>query len=521
MSIFSQVQLQRPKHNTFNLSHDRKMSVQFGKLTPILVQETVPNETWHIKSNQLVRFAPLIAPVMHAFNIYTHFFFVPNRLLWDNWEDFITGGEDGTANPAFPTLTYGSSNFAVGKLPDYLGLPVQQTFETDYQVNALPFSAYQFIYNEYYRDQNLITEKGYKAVDGNNTGISTTLQSRAYMHDYFTSCLPFTQKGAEATIPLGDTADVFFNNPSVPTTVNDTGLTNIPAIYNDIETNNLGGSPTQEMVYDAGGGTRRTLAVNNSGSLKVNLTTATAATINDLRNAFRLQEWLEKNARGGSRYNESILVHFGINAGDARLQRPEYIGGGSTPVQISEVLQTSANTSEPTPQGNMAGHGIAMGRNGSVRYKTREHGFIMGIMSVMPKTGYDQGVPKIYRKFDKFDYYFPSFAHLGEQPVLNEELYLNDDAFNQDTFGYLPRYAEYKYIPSSVHGEFRTTLDFWHLSRQFASRPALNLQFIQMQPDNADRIFAVPEAEDKLYCYINNQIKAKRPMPYFGTPKGV
>jgi hypothetical protein len=239
-------------------------------------------------------------------------------------------------------------------------------------------------------------------------------------------------------------------------------------------------------------------------------------TINELRRAFRLQEWLEKNARGGTRYIENILAHFGVKSSDSRLQRPEYITGVKSPVVVSEVLQTGQ--SDTTPQGNMAGHGISVtsGRTGS--YYCEEHGYIIGIMSVMPKTAYQQGIPKTFLKNDPLDYFWPSFAHIGEQEVQVQELYAYTSN-KENTFGYVPRYAEYKYMPSRVAGDFRTTLDYWHLGRIFDSEPSLNQDFIECTPSATSRIFAVedPDAQ-KLYCHVLNKIKAVRPMPKYGTP---
>jgi hypothetical protein len=238
-------------------------------------------------------------------------------------------------------------------------------------------------------------------------------------------------------------------------------------------------------------------------------------TINDLRRAFRLQEWLEKNARGGTRYIENILTHFGVKSSDKRLQRPEYITGVKSPVVISEIVNTTGQT-EGLPQGNLAGHGVSVSSGRSGSYFCEEHGYIIGIMSVMPKTAYQQGIPKTFLKNDTLDYFWPSFAHIGEQPVTNNEIYAYT-ASAEDTFGYVPRYAEYKYMPSRVAGDFRTTLDYWHLGRKFATQPSLNSAFVNC--DATKRIFAVDDPEgDSLYCHVLNKIKAVRPMPKFGTP---
>jgi len=507
----------RPQHNTFDLSHSRKFSMSIGKITPTCVMECVPGDSFNVKTTQLLRFAPLIAPIMHQSSMYCHFFFVPNRLLWDNWEEYITGGEDaadpGYTAPVFPyyeDLTgLGITN---GSLADYLGLPTVVTTE---KISCLPFLAYNKIYNEYFRDQNLIDKVTDSAIDGKQTGNVPSIQNRAWQHDYFTSALPWTQKGPEATIPLGSSAPLQRKNFNV------TGIfTTAGSSATGVELGTLANEHLKDITSGAGG---TPLSLDNSQSMEVDLTDATASSINDLRRAFRLQEWLERNARGGSRYIEVIMAHFGVQSSDARLQRPEFLGGSATPITISEVLQTSesrvAAAPEETPQGNMAGHGVSVGSSNYVSYKCEEHGYIIGLCTVMPKTAYQQGIPKHFNKFDKFDYFWPSFANIGEQPIYNKELYVDDaDGQNDNVFGYTPRYAEYKYLPSTVHGEFRDSLKFWHMGRIFGSRPNLNATFVECNEDEVDRVFNVTEGDENLYVYLHNHIKARRPMPYFGTP---
>ena len=530
MSIFSKVAMPRPAHNTFDLSHDKKMSIKMGELIPTLALECVPGDSFSIKSTNLTRFAPMLAPIMHRASVYTHYFFVPNRLVWDKWEDFITGGLDGLQEPAFPVLWNSGSDITVniGSLADFMGLPDGDV--GDETISALPFAMYNKIYNDYYMDENLSTALVTDLTSGNNAYPNFwDLQKRSWQHDYFTSALPWTQKGPEATIPLGVTAPLLYGDYSTPGDPSSedymylrkpesVGGTTINNFNNTLKTDGDGAAYYSGTTDFANWDVTKTHVAD--------LKDATAASINELRRAFRLQEWLERNARGGSRYIEVILAHFGVQSSDARLQRPEFLGGSATPISISEVLQTSANSAsaEPlsgeTPQGNMAGHAVSVGSSNRVAYKCEEHGYIIGIMSVMPKSAYQQGVPKHFMKFDKFDYFWPSFANIGEQPILNVELY-NDttDNKNDDTFGYTPRYAEYKYIPSSVHGEMRKSLNFWHMGRIFASRPALNQDFIEMDADEVSRIFAVQEQDSEdLYVYLHNHIKARRPMPYFGTP---
>ncbi|MDC3307590.1 hypothetical protein OAV47_02035, partial [bacterium] len=487
----------------------------------ISVMEVVPGDKFNIKATNLTRFAPLITPIMHQASVYCHFFFVPNRILWPNWENFISGGEDGLADPTFPTVDLTiPSQYGIHTLADYLGLPTGSQISN---VSALPFAAYQKIYQDYYRDENLITKTDVSVSDGTQSALDTIelaeMKKRAWQHDYFTSALPWTQRGPEATIPLGTTAPIKYeNNPGLPTELryNSTGGKIISLSSPDITADAYGGAglniPSNTLVD-----------FDNSGNLFTDLSTATASSINDLRRAFRLQEWLERNARGGARYIEIITAHFGVRSSDARLQRPEFLGGSSTPITISEVLQTSntagATGDKATPQGNMAGHGVSVGSSNYVSYRAEEHGYIIGIMSVMPKTAYQQGVPKHWKKLDKFDYYWPSFANIGEQPIYNEELYHQNTAEDAEVFGYTPRYAEYKYIPSTVHGEFRDTLKFWHMGRIFQTKPVLNQDFIECDSTEVDRVFAVEDdATEHLYVYLHNEVKATRLMPYFGTP---
>jgi len=522
MSIFSKVAMPRPQTNTFDLSHDRKFSGKIGELMPISVMEVVPGDKFDIKATNLTRFAPLITPIMHKASVYCHFFFVPNRILWPNWENFISGGEDGLADPTFPTVNLTiPTQYGVQTLADYLGLPTGSQISN---VSALPFAAYQKIYQDYYRDENLITKTDVTLSDGSQSGADTieltSMKKRAWQHDYFTSALPWTQRGPEATIPLGTTAPILYNNnPGQPTRLydnsNGTPISGFNSAVTPFETGN-----NQDLFISSPQPTY--IDFDNSRDLVADLSGATASSINDLRRAFRLQEWLERNARGGARYIEIITAHFGVRSSDARLQRPEFLGGSSTPITISEVLQTSntagATGSDATPQGNMAGHGVSVGSSNYVSYKAEEHGYIIGIMSVMPKTAYQQGVPKHWKKLDKFDYYWPSFANIGEQPIYNEELYHQNNPTDAEVFGYTPRYAEYKYIPSTVHGTFRTSLDFWHMGRIFSTKPTLNADFIECDSAEVDRVFNVPSGEEHLYVYLHNEVKATRLMPYFGTP---
>jgi len=502
-NLFNSIQLFKPKKNVFDLSHDFKFSGDMGNLIPILVNECVPGDNYTISCEAMVRFAPMIAPIMHRVDVSMHYFFVPNRILWDNWEKFIV--DASVSAPVYPYIDYtggGWTNYE--KFMDYMGVPPKGS-GTGTQLNALPFAAYQCIYNEYYRDQNLVTSVNYKLTDGTqaNIGDLLTMRKRAWEHDYFTSSLPFAQKGNAVDIPIG--AIEGDANIAIDSTL----TTNY-----SLATNTTGAATTVwaqvNNAIPVGVGPQTRVFAQTDG-LEVQ-----PGTINDLRRAMRLQEWLEKNARGGTRYVENILTHFGVKSSDARLQRPEYITGVKSPIVISEVLNTTGETTG-LPQGNMAGHGIGVVSGKYGKYFCEEHGYIIGIMSIMPKTAYQQGIPRTYLKKDTLDYFWPSFANIGEQEVQNQELYAYT-ATSQDTFGYVPRYAEYKYLPSRVAGEFRTSLDYWHLGRIFANQPALNQNFIECDPAATKRIFAVEEGADSLYCHVYNKIRALRPMPKYGTP---
>jgi len=514
-NIFNTIQYDAPKKNVFDLTHDVKMSMKMGELTPCLVLECIPGDTFVLGADTLVRFAPLISPVMHRMDTTIHYFFVPNRILWDQWEEFITPG----AEPKTPPTFYISDNLDanVQRFNDYMGIP-KITTGSEFEVSALPFAAYQKIYNDYYRDQNLIPEQPDKLVDGiNDITKFSVMRNRSYEHDYFTSALPFAQKGSAVDIPLGNVRlkDDWDDTINKPNFVSDTG-THPPAsgsFYQTLGANGQIQTEFQGIPY----------AYDPDGSLEV-----TPTTINDLRRAFKLQEWLERAARGGSRMIETLKVFFNVNSSDKRLQRAEYITGTKSPVVISEVLNTNGSfnpeTDNPTspPQGNMAGHAISVngGKNGS--YYCEEHGYIIGIVSTLPKTAYYGGVPRTYLKKDPTDYFWPQFAHLGEQQI--NALELNANLPSDEPFGYTPRYSEYKYMPSRVAGEFAAdSLDFWHMGKIFDSNSStqlLNKDFIECKPDsdNITRIFAVQDGTDYLYSHILHRIKAIRPMPRFGTP---
>lgn len=504
--LFDSISLRRPKRNKFDLSHERKMSFDMGVLTPIMCQEIVPGDSFRVRSEIFMRMAPMLAPVMHRVNLFTHYFFVPNRLLWDEWEDFITGGRLGTTTPVVPTMGSSSMAVGIGSLGDYLGMPLDLGSFDDVPVSALPFRAYQLIYDEFYRDQNLTVPLDILKTSGDIPAGAEmtkllTLRKRAWEKDYFTSALPWAQRGGAVGVPVSGVVGAgTFKTGDIRKT-SDGSLSSTGALSATLGVEKVGG--TENVYHD----------VDGEGTL-----TDASVTINELRRSARLQEWLEKNARGGARYVEQILSHFGVKSSDARLQRPEYLGGGKQPVTISEVLSTVGDFTEPVPQGNMSGHGVSFGTSNGFKRSFEEHGFVIGLMSVLPKTAYQQGLPKMFRRPDKFDYFWPEFANIGEQEILTSEIYFSKDEVDPDqVWGYQSRYAEYKYHCDSVHGDFKTSLAFWHMGRIFASAPLLNTGFVESDP--TERIFAVTDpVADKLYCQVYNRVDAMRPMPYFGTP---
>lgn len=509
-NIFNQIQVTSPQSNWFDLSHDVKLSLNMGQLVPIMCIKTMPGDKYKISCESLLRFAPMVAPIMHRVDVTMHYFFVPNRLVWPNWEKYITNTKLETTDllPVHPYVNINNDSYT--RLCDYLGIPNPIGTEVE-KVSAIPFAAYLKIWNDYYRDQNLQEDVADICTlsDGENTmgagGVFGDLMLRAWEHDYFTAALPFAQKGDPVTIPIVGTVRLDATNTD-PGKLRKAIDNTFPA-GNDTLTSNSGTlgddlTDPQPLRYDPNG----TLIVDNVES-----------NINDLRKAYVLQRWLEKSARAGSRYTEQLKVQFDVRSSDARLQRPEYITGTKSPVVISEVLQTSQTAS--SPQGNMAGHGVSVTEGQYGDYFCEEHGYIIGIMSVMPKTAYQQGIPKHFLEIGSplDDYPWPDFANIGEQPVLNKELYAFQGEAGDEIFGYVPRYAQYKYEPNRVAGDFRTSLDFWHMGRIFETPPTLSQSFIECVPTH--RIFAVTDPEEqKMWCHVYNQVKANRRLPYFGTP---
>jgi hypothetical protein len=486
--IFESTQNADPSSSGFDLSHSKTLSMDMGYLVPHLVHEVLPKDNTYGRSEHLVRLAPLVAPVMHRIDVWQHFFFVPNRLLWNQWEDFITGGRQGTTAPVMPTVTLATAEHANGTLADYLGIT---TASGSLSVSSLAFRAYLQIWNDYFRDPNLEDPK-----DITDDSLIKPLRQRAWEKDYFTSCLPWEQRGVEVDVNM--TPD-----SSTPAVLRKVSGGAFPADGTIGSESSIDGELQMKSGTDSGA--------------NVYLDPNLSVTLNQLRESAALQRFLEANARGGPRYIEQIAMHFGVKSSDARLQRAEFLGSSKTPLTISEVLNTSATATDP--QGNMAGHGVSVGEEGTFKHFAEEHGFIMGITSILPKTSYNQGVPRHFDRSSRTDYYWPEFANLGEQEVLNKELYWIDGnpTHNQGIFGYQQRWAEYKYVQDSVHGDFRNSnLDHWHMARQFSSAPSLNTDFVRADPTN--RIFADTSSEHKVWCQVYNSLKASRAMPYFSIP---
>jgi hypothetical protein len=535
--IFQQQRMNAPRMSAFDLSREQKLTCRMGELVPTYLEEVLPGDQFRVKTESLVRFAPMLAPIMHRVDVFMHYFFVPNRIIWNDWEDFITGERDTNTQLAelkVPTYNVNSDDVTAKmygntvstderKLADYLGLPVDNIgagITQNLYVSQLPFRAYQQIYNDYYRDQNFEDEIDYSTVTN-----YSKLRYRKYEKDYFTSALPWPQRNAT---PVGVPIDVNYASQSIAFT---TG----------------GGNPTSGNMtigpLNPGGGRQIT---DGSIPIKIeNLSTTLDFQINELRKASALQRWFEKQALGGHRYIETIYSHFGVKSSDRRLQRAEYLGGGKTPVLISEVLNTSATTDNGPqapqdgtyqPQGTMTGHAISSGESMAFQTQIEEHGYIMGIMSIMPKPAYSQGVPRHFLRQEKFDYFWPELANLGEQEVKDVEIYVNDttitktdndevvpvnqNAISLPTFGYQQRYAEYKYGQNTIHGDFRNTLHYWHMARKFSSVPALNDLFHEVDPEDESitNVFAVMDKVDTCWVQLYHDVKARRPMPYFANP---
>lgn len=537
MSVFSTVQGNRVGRSVFNLSHNKRFTCDMGELIPVTLVECVPGDTMKIGCEAVTRFQPLVAPILDSVDLTVHYFFVPFRLLFDgdkDWETFITGGKGGNdTSISLPKFKFAYANgnastnpnnpFSKGvisgkySLWDYFGLPIPSATQSDLQkiidtdgVIGFPQRAYNLIWNEYYRDENLCDEI---SLD------NSTVMYRAWKKDYFTSSLPWQQRGISPALPISGTIPVNLNGSSF-------ALANpVFAFGSDergIQTN------SDSLLRPVGNSIYSSTLTNVKGSASgisgsVNLENATTFNIAVLREAMQIQRWMEMNARGGVRYTEFLKAHFGIAPRDEVLQRPEYLGGTKSGVVISEVLQTSQTTSgeSGSPQGNLSGHGLGAMSDFICSYTAKEFGYIVGIASYMPKPSYQQGVNRAFTRKTKYDFYFPEFAHLSEQAVKKGEIYATGNASDNDIFGYQSCYSELRYMPSINCSDMRDTFSYWHLGRIFSSAPSLNAGFLTTNPSYSGGIrkdiFAV-QNEPGLIVNFGNVIKAVRPLPVYGTP---
>ncbi len=536
---FSRIPQAEIQRSVFNRSHGYKTTFNEGYLVPFYVDEVLPGDTVDLKTNLFARLATPIVPFMDNVFLETFFFYVPNRLVWENWER-MNGAQDNPGDSTdflVPQLSSGTG-FAVQSLADYFGLP---TGVANIKVSALPFRAYNLIYNEWFRDENL--QDSVKVLRGDSDDLANyTLLKRGKRHDYFTSCLPWPQKGEAVQLPIS--ATIKYNGSDLVTSTSfegtytgaySSGMAGVVGFHASSggDVHQIGSQNMMLMSQEVDNASVKanigSVSLNQffpkkyfsdlAGGLAVDNASGSSITINELRQAFQIQKLLERDARGGTRYTEILRSHFGVISPDARLQRPEYLGGSSTRININPVAQT-ASTDSVTPQGNLAAFGTAGDSFQGFTKSFVEHGFIIGLVNVRADLTYQQGLSRMWSRKSRFDFYYPVLAHLGEQAVLNKEIYCDGSADDEKVFGYQERYAEYRYFPSLITGKFRSSdpqsLDYWHLSQHFQNRPVLNAEFIQDNPP-ISRVVAVPsEPHFLLDCYFD--VKEARPMPVYGVP---
>lgn len=527
--LFSQIPSTQIPRSVFDRSHGYKTTFNSGYLVPFYVDEVLPGDSFKLTATLFARLATPIVPFMDNLYLETFFFFVPNRLVWDNWQKFNGEQKNPSDSTDFLIPTVSGTSVQNQTLWDYFGLPTN--VNEALKVNALPFRAYNLIFNEWFRDENLQESLKVPTGDGPDNLSDYSLVRRGKRHDYFTSCLPWPQKGPGVEISIGGSAtlsgSVSGNGSPIfgfSTDLIQSNRIPIGSLMNGGDATDFGianlnvkdsvGSKTQQM---RGILQWKDPALSFSGT--ADLSTATPISINDLRQAFQIQKLYERDARGGTRYTEILRSHFGVISPDARLQRPEYLGGSSARISINPVQQTSA-TNETTPQGNLAAYGVVSDSFHGFSKSFVEHGYVFGFVNVRADLTYQQGLNRMWSRQGRFDFYWPVLAHLGEQAVLNKEIYAQGTADDDKVFGYQERYAEYRYYPGQITGKFRSTdpqpLDSWHLAQKFNSLPTLSPQFIQDDPP-VERVVAVTSEPQFLFdSYI--RLKCARPMPVYSVP---